>query len=340
MNKPRPKHTLETLADTTASGALRPASFDDFTGNRRVVKNLQVFVTAAHQRGEALDHVLLHGPPGLGKTTLAIIIAREMGVGIQITSAPTLDKPATLAGLLLNLNAGDVLFIDEIHRLPPAIEEYLYSAMEDYAIDIVIDNGPSSRAMRLELSPFTLVGATTRAGRLTAPLRARFGISLRLDFYAPEELLAIIRRAADQLQMKIAPEAARMLAMRSRGTPRIALSLLRRLRDFAQVNKQDVVDEKLVNKALEALGIDRHGLDEMDHRILRTLVRMFHGGPVGLQTLAVALGEDPATIEDVYEPYLIRQGFIKRTLRGRMALPPAYRLVGEMPPPSLFESEQ
>ena len=338
MNKPRPKHTLEALAETAASGTLRPASFADFTGNRRAVDNLRVFVAAARGRGEALDHVLLHGPPGLGKTTLALIIAREMGVGIQITSAPTLDKPATLAGLLLNLNAGDVLFIDEIHRLPPAIEEYLYSAMEDYAIDIVIDNGPSSRAMRLELSPFTLVGATTRAGRLTSPLRARFGISLRLDFYQPEELLVIIRRAADQLDMRMTPAAAEMLAMRSRGTPRIALSLLRRLRDFAQVQKQEVVDEKLVDSALDALGIDAHGLDEMDHRILRTLVQMFNGGPAGLQTLAVALGEDPATLEDVYEPYLIRQGFIKRTLRGRMALPPAYRLVGEMPPPSLFEA--
>jgi len=338
VNKPRPKHTLEALAETAPSGTLRPASFADFTGNRRAVDNLRVFVAAARGRGEALDHVLLHGPPGLGKTTLALIIAREMGVGIQITSAPTLDKPATLAGLLLNLNAGDVLFIDEIHRLPPAIEEYLYSAMEDYAIDIVIDNGPSSRAMRLELSPFTLVGATTRTGRLTSPLRARFGISLRLDFYQPEELLVIIRRAADQLDMRMTSSAAEMLAMRSRGTPRIALSLLRRLRDFAQVQKQEVVDEKLVDSALDALGIDAHGLDEMDHRILRTLVQMFNGGPAGLQTLAVALGEDPTTLEDVYEPYLIRQGFIKRTLRGRMALPPAYRLVGEMPPPSLFET--
>ncbi len=339
MNTPRRKHILEALAETPAPGAYRPTRFSDFAGNRRVVENLEVFVRAARDRGEALDHVLLHGPPGLGKTTLAGIIAHEMGVGIQITSAPTIDKPATLAGILLNLQPGDVLFIDEIHRLAPAIEEYLYAAMEDFAIDIVIDSGPSSRAMRLNLSPFTLVGATTRAGRLTAPLRARFGISLRLDFYTPDELLHIIQRAAQQMNLSLAPATARTLARRSRGTPRIALSLLRRLRDFAQVEKKETIDGRLLDRALEALGVDDYGLDDNDRRLLRTLVTMFDGGPVGLQTLAVALGEDPTTLEDVYEPYLIRQGFLKRTPRGRVALPPAYRLVGHPAPPSLFDVE-
>ncbi len=338
MDKQRHKHILETLSETPAPGAYRPACFAEFSGNRKVVENLEVFVRAARERGEALDHVLLHGPPGLGKTTLATIIAKEMGVGIQITSAPTLDKPATLAGILLNLQAGDVFFIDEIHRLPPTIEEYLYAAMEDYAIDIVIDNGPSSRSMRLNLSPFTLVGATTRAGRLTSPLRDRFGISLRLDFYTSEELLEIIQRAAQQMAINVNYPTAQSLARRSRGTPRIALSLLRRLRDFAQVEKTTTIDENLLERALDALGIDQYGLDENDRRLLHTLVVRFEGGPVGLQTLAVALGEDAATLEDVYEPYLIRQGFIKRTPRGRIALPAAYQLIGRPAPPSLFDS--
>ncbi len=308
--------------------ALRPLNFADFNGQDKVVENLRIFVKAARLRGEALDHVLLHGPPGLGKTTLSNIIANELGVGFKITSGPVLDKPGDLAGVLTNLERNDVLFIDEIHRLSPVVEEYLYSAMEDYRIDIVIDKGPSARSIQLELNPFTLVGATTRSGLLTAPLRARFGINLHLEYYDETVLKGIIRRSAGILNVPCDAEAAAEIASRSRGTPRIANALLRRVRDFAQVKGSGKIDMKIALVALESLNIDKYGLDEIDNKILCTLIDKFKGGPVGLTTIATALGEDPGTIEEVYEPFLIKEGFLKRTPRGREVTELAYLHLG------------
>lgn len=311
---------------------LRPASFEDFTGQTQVLENLKVFVEAAIMREEALDHVLLHGPPGLGKTTLANIIANELGVGFKITSGPVLDKPGDLAGLLTNLEPNDVLFIDEIHRLSPIIEEYLYSAMEDYRIDIMIESGPNARTVQLSLNPFTLIGATTRSGLLTAPLRARFGINARLAYYDHKVLSGIIQRAASILRMEITEEAAKEIAGRSRGTPRIANALLRRVRDFAMVKGDGSITRSITQIALDALNVDRYGLDEMDNKILGTLIHKFKGGPVGMSTIATACGEDPETIEEVYEPYLIQEGFIVRTPRGREVTDLAYAHLGIIRP--------
>ena len=308
--------------------ALRPLRFEDFSGQQKVVSNLEVFVEAAKYRGEPLDHTLLHGPPGLGKTTLSNIIASELGVGIKVTSGPVLDKPGDLAGILTSLESNDVLFIDEIHRLSPVVEEYLYSAMEDYRIDIMIDKGPSARSIQIDLNPFTLVGATTRSGLLTAPLRARFGINLHLEYYEPETLGKIIRRSAHILQIPISDEAAMEIARRSRGTPRIANALLRRVRDFAQVKGTGRIDTDITRLSLTALNIDQYGLDEIDNKILLTIIDKFHGGPVGLSTIATAVGEDTGTLEEVYEPFLIMEGFIKRTPRGRMVTELAYRHFG------------
>jgi len=309
--------------------ALRPLSFEDFQGQEKVKDNLRIFVQAARMRGEALDHTLFHGPPGLGKTTLSNIIANELGVGFKITSGPVLDKPGDLAGLLTSLDKNDVLFIDEIHRLSPVVEEYLYSAMEDYRIDIMIDKGPAARSIQIDLNPFTLIGATTRSGLLTAPLRARFGINMHLEYYDTEVLAGIVARSAHILGMGCREEAAIEIALRSRGTPRIANALLRRVRDFAMVKGQSVIDIKIAKFALEALGVDQYGLDEIDNRLLSTIIDKFNGGPVGLTTIATALGEDAGTIEDVYEPYLIKEGFIKRTPRGREATPLAYKHLGK-----------
>ena len=320
--------------------ALRPSEFDSFSGQDKVVENLKVFVAAAKMRGEALDHLLLHGPPGLGKTTLSGIIANELGVGFKVTSGPVLDKPGDLAGILTSLEENDVLFIDEIHRLSPVVEEYLYSAMEDYRIDIMIDKGPGARSVQLSLSPFTLVGATTRSGLLTSPRRARFGINCHLEYYDHEVLERIILRSAKLLGVECTASAAHEIAMRSRGTPRIANSLLRRVRDFAQVKGSGVIDPEIARYALEALNIDRYGLDEIDNKILTTIITKFKGGPVGLGTIATALGEDPGTIEEVYEPYLIKEGFIKRTPRGREVTELAYIHLGHNRPSeqaSLFE---
>ena len=308
--------------------ALRPLRFSDFSGQQKVVDNLRIFVDAAKYRGEPLDHTLLHGPPGLGKTTLSNIIANELGVGFKLSSGPVLDKPGDLAGILTSLEANDVLFIDEIHRLSPIVEEYLYSAMEDYRIDIMIDKGPSARSIQIDLAPFTLVGATTRSGLLTAPLRARFGINLHLEYYDADTLQTIIERSAGILGLPIDTEAAAEIASRSRGTPRIANALLRRVRDFAQVKGNGRIDLHIAKIALEALNIDRYGLDEIDNKILLTIIDKFHGGPVGIGTIATAIGEDSGTVEEVYEPFLIKEGFIKRTPRGREVTALAYQHLG------------
>ena len=314
--------------DNDYEKALRPLSFSDFAGQEKMVANLQVFVEAARRRGEPLDHTLLHGPPGLGKTTLSNIVANELGVGFKVTSGPVLDKPGDLAGILMSLEEHDVLFIDEIHRLHPIVEEYLYSAMEDYRIDILLDKGPGAKSVQLTLAPFTLVGATTRSGLLTAPLRARFGINCHLEYYDHEVLKEIVQRSARLLNVKCSDEAAREIALRSRGTPRIANSLLRRVRDFAMVKGNGNIDLAIARFALEALNIDRYGLDEIDNRILLTIIDKFAGGPVGLSTIATALGEDPGTLEEVYEPFLIKEGFLKRTPRGRETTDLAWRHLG------------
>ncbi len=318
-------------SDKEFERALRPLRFADFNGQKKVVENLEVFVEAAKYRGEPLDHTLLYGPPGLGKTTLSNIIANELGVGFKITSGPVLDKPGDLAGLLTSLEPNDVLFIDEIHRLQPVVEEYLYSAMEDYRIDIMIDKGPSARSIQLDLNPFTLIGATTRSGMLTAPLRARFGINMHLEYYAPETLQTILKRSARLLKVPIEDDAAAEIARRSRGTPRIANGLLRRVRDFAQVKGNGTITTDIARLSLAALNIDSHGLDEIDNKILTTIIDKFRGGPVGVSTIATAIGEDAGTVEEVYEPFLIMEGFIKRTSRGRMVTPLAYEHLGKNP---------
>ncbi len=320
--------------------ALRPISFDDFEGQDRILDNLKIFVEAANRRAEALDHVLLHGPPGLGKTTLANIIAQELQSSIKITSGPVLEKPGDLAGLLTNLNEGDVLFIDEIHRLSPVIEEYLYSAMEDYKIDIVLDTGPNARSVQIGISPFTLIGATTRSGLLTSPLRARFGITCRLQYYDTDLLASIVERSSGILKMPIDHKAAFEIAGRSRGTPRIANALLRRTRDFAQIKGDGTISLEIAKIALDALNVDARGLDEMDNRILLAIIDKFKGGPVGINTIATAVSEEAGTIEEVYEPFLIKEGFLQRTARGREATDLAYKHLGKVPKqgngPSLF----
>lgn len=320
--------------------ALRPLSFDDFNGQEKIIDNLRIFVKAAKMRGEALDHTLLHGPPGLGKTTLSNIMANELGVGFKVTSGPVLDKPGDLAGILMSLEEKDVLFIDEIHRLHPIVEEYLYSAMEDYRIDILLDKGPGAKSVQLTIAPFTLIGATTRSGLLTSPLRARFGINCHLEYYDHNVLKTIVLRSARLLKTQIDEDAALEIALRSRGTPRVANALLRRVRDFAMVKGDGMINLQLTRHALESLNIDRYGLDEIDNRILLTIIDKFKGGPVGLSTIATALGEDPGTLEEVYEPFLIKEGFIKRTPRGREVTELAYRhLNRKIPnrPDSLFD---
>ncbi len=319
------------MTEKEQDNALRPLSFADFAGQTKIVENLKIFVQAARMRGESLDHTLLFGPPGLGKTTLSNIIANELGVGFKVTSGPVLDKPGDLAGLLTSLETNDVLFIDEIHRLSPIVEEYLYSAMEDYRIDIMIDKGPSARTINIDLNRFTLVGATTRSGLLTSPLRARFGINCHLEYYDAAVLAGIVKRSAKLLNVKISSEAAGEIARRSRGTPRIANALLRRVRDFAQVKGDGNIDIKIAKIALEALNIDTFGLDEIDNKLLSTIIDKFHGGPVGITTIATAMGEDAGTIEEVYEPYLIKEGFIKRTPRGREVTQLAYQHLGKTP---------
>ena len=318
-----------SASDKEFERAIRPAQFTDFQGQKQVLENLMVFVHAAKGRGEALDHVLLHGPPGLGKTTLSHIIGNEMGVNVRVTSGPVIDKPGDLAGLLTNLEPHDVLFIDEIHRLSPVVEEYLYSAMEDYKIDIMIDSGPSARSVQISINPFTLVGATTRSGLLTAPLRSRFGINLRLQYYDAQTLGNIIKRSASILDIPIDEDAAYEIASRSRGTPRIANLLLRRVRDFAQIKGDGTITLPITQIALTALNVDKHGLDEMDNRILSTIIDKFKGGPVCLSTIATAVGEDPGTIEEVYEPFLIQEGYLMRTPRGREATDLAFTHLGK-----------
>lgn len=316
-------------SDKEFERALRPLEFDDFNGQEKIIENLRIFVQAAKMRGEALDHTLLYGPPGLGKTTLSNIVANELGVGFKVTSGPVLDKPGDLAGVLTSLEENDVLFIDEIHRLNPVVEEYLYSAMEDYRIDIMIDKGPGARSVQLNLSPFTLVGATTRSGLLTPPLRARFGINCHLEYYDHSVLKRIVERSSRLLNVPISSEATTEIALRSRGTPRIANALLRRVRDFAQVKGNGSIDHEIAKFALEALNIDKYGLDEIDNKILTTIIDKFNGGPVGLTTIATALGEDAETVEEVYEPFLIKEGFIKRTPRGREVTMLAYSHLGK-----------
>ncbi|MDD7727305.1 MAG: Holliday junction branch migration DNA helicase RuvB [Alloprevotella sp.] len=327
----RQEQSAPPTSERDYENALRPLRFHDFSGQQKVVENLRIFVEAAKMRHEPLDHTLLHGPPGLGKTTLSNIIANELGVGFKLTSGPVLDKPGDLAGLLTSLEPNDVLFIDEIHRLSPVVEEYLYSAMEDYRIDIMLDKGPSARSIQIDLSPFTLVGATTRSGLLTAPLRARFGINLHLEYYDVATLTKIVLRSADILRVPIVVEAAGEIAGRSRGTPRIANALLRRVRDFAQVKGSGKIDMDIARFALEALNIDKYGLDRTDNKILMTIIDKFKGGPVGITTIATAIGEDPGTLEEVYEPFLIQEGFIKRTPRGREVTPLAYQHLGITP---------
>jgi holliday junction DNA helicase RuvB len=319
-------------AEKEMEQALRPLTFHDFTGQHKVVDNIKVFVQAARQRGESLDHVLLHGPPGLGKTTLSFIIAHELGANIKITSGPVLDKPGDLAGLLTNLDAHDVLFIDEIHRLNPIVEEYLYSAMEDFRIDIMLDTGPNARSVQISLNPFTLIGATTRAGLLTSPLRARFGINARLEYYDSQLLTKIVKRSAGILKTPLENDAAFEIARRSRGTPRIANNLLRRTRDFAQIKGDGTITKAIAQMALNALDVDENGLDDMDNRILSSIIEKFKGGPVGLTTIATSVSEEAETIEEVYEPFLIQEGYIKRTSRGREATEKAYRHLKLKPP--------
>jgi Holliday junction DNA helicase RuvB len=318
-----------STSDKELEKALRPLQFDDFAGQKNVVDNLRIFVAAAKQRSESLDHVLLHGPPGLGKTTLAHIISNDLGVNLKVTSGPVLDKPGDLAGLLTNLEPNDVLFIDEIHRLSPVVEEYLYSAMEDFKIDIMIDSGPNARTVQIKLNPFTLVGATTRSGLLTSPLRARFGINSRLNYYDSKVLTGIVHRSAEILAVEVKEDAAFEIARRSRGTPRIANALLRRVRDFAQIKGNGTVDMEIAAYALKALNVDKNGLDEMDHRILACIIDKFKGGPVGINTISTAVGEESGTIEEVYEPFLVQEGYLVRTPRGREATEMAYKHLGK-----------
>ncbi len=322
---------LQNTEEQQIEKSLRPKALEDFSGQPKIVENLKIFIAAAKQRGEALDHVLLHGPPGLGKTTLSHIISMELGANLKMTSGPVLEKPGDLAGLLTNLEEGDVLFIDEIHRLNTVVEEYLYSAMEDYRIDIMIDSGPSARSIQISLNPFTLVGATTRMGLLTAPMRARFGINCLLDYYDVPTLERIIKRSADIIKVPITDSGAHEIARRSRGTPRIANALLRRIRDFAQIKGDGTIDDEIAKYGLTALNVDEHGLDEMDNRILATIIHKFKGGPVGLTTIATAVGEEAGTIEEVHEPFLIMEGYIQRTPRGREATEKAYKHLGVVP---------